>query len=191
MLPLEFSISNIIHITISVPSSLLWCHNSSQVQTIQERWRFKSIPNQLVIYSSNKPHSPIKWAIDHQWHFLGKHRGVTIMDHTTQGPPDYQDAPWAHSSRPRLTPFGTSLPIRVYPDLKSVTSFTVERYFIRPAKCEACVQYDKRDKQWSVHNWHRQKTNSTLEPCLVASNSSVWSPIIHQHMVNFRISPIP
>jgi hypothetical protein len=26
------------------------------------------------------------------------------MDRTTQGPPDCQDAPWAHSSRPRHTP---------------------------------------------------------------------------------------
>jgi hypothetical protein len=26
------------------------------------------------------------------------------MDRTTQGPPDSQDAPWAHSSRPRHTP---------------------------------------------------------------------------------------
>ena len=28
--------------------------------TIQERWRFESIPNQLVIYSLHKPHSPAK-----------------------------------------------------------------------------------------------------------------------------------
>ena len=44
--------------------------------TIQERWRFESIPNQLVIYSSHKPHSPIKWATDHQWHFPSS-RGIT------------------------------------------------------------------------------------------------------------------
>jgi hypothetical protein len=55
------------------------------VLTIQERWRFESIPNQLVIYSSHKPHSPIKWATDHQWYFLGKCRGITIMDYNTQG----------------------------------------------------------------------------------------------------------
>jgi hypothetical protein len=61
------------------------------------------------------------------------------MDRTTQGPPDSLDAPWAHSSRPRRTPFHTSLPIQVYPSLNSATSFAVERYFIRPAKCEACV----------------------------------------------------
>jgi hypothetical protein len=78
------------------------------------------------------------------------------MDHTTQGPPDCQDAPWAHSSRPRYTPFNTSLPTRVYPGSKSVTSFAVERYFIRPAKYEACVQHDKRDEQRSVLNRHRQ-----------------------------------
>ena len=44
----------------SVPSTLLrWIH-SSQVLTIQERWRFESIPNQLVIYSLHKPYSPAK-----------------------------------------------------------------------------------------------------------------------------------
>jgi hypothetical protein len=49
------------------------------------------------------------------------------MDRTTQGPPNCQDAPWAHSSRPCHTLFSTSLPIRVYPGLNSVTSFAVER----------------------------------------------------------------
>jgi hypothetical protein len=160
------------------------------VLTIQERWQFESISNQLMIYSSHKPDSPIKWATNHQWHLSGKRRGVTIMDCTTQGPSDCQDAPWAHSSRPRLTPFGTSLPIRVYLGPKSVTSFAVERYFIRPAKCEACVQHDKRDEQWSVLNQHKRKTNSTLEPCLVASNFSGRSLVIYQHMVISMISSI-
>jgi hypothetical protein len=161
------------------------------VLTIQERWRFESIPNQLVIYSSHEPHSLIKWAIDHQWHFLGKRRGVTIMDRTTQGSPDCQAAPWAYSLRPHTTPFITSLSIRVYPSPKSVTSFAVERYFIRSAKCEACVQHDKRDKQRSILNRRRRKTTSTPEPCLVASNFSIWSPVIHQHMVISQISSIP
>ena len=44
----------------SVPSTLLRWSNSSQVLTIQERWRFESIPNQLVIYSLHKSHSPAK-----------------------------------------------------------------------------------------------------------------------------------
>jgi hypothetical protein len=135
--------------------------------------------------------NPLKWATDHQWHHSGNRRGITIMDRTTQGPPDRQDAPWAHSLRPRLTPFSTSLPIRVYPGLNSATSFAVERYVIRPAKCETCVQHDKRDEQRSVLNRHRWKTNSTPESCLVASNFSVRSPIIHQHMVIFIISFIP
>jgi hypothetical protein len=78
------------------------------------------------------------------------------MDRSTQTPPDSQDAPWAHSSRPRHTPFSTSLPIRVYPDPNSVTSFAVERYVIRPAKCKACIQHDKRDEQRSVLNRHRR-----------------------------------
>jgi hypothetical protein len=54
------------------------------------------------------------------------------------------------------TPFNASLPTRVYPGSKSVASFAVERYFIRPAKCEACVQHDKRDEQRSVLNRHRR-----------------------------------
>jgi hypothetical protein len=61
------------------------------VLTTQERWRFESIPNQLVIHFSHKPHSPVKWLIDHQWYFSSKHRGITIMDRTTQGPPDRQE----------------------------------------------------------------------------------------------------
>jgi hypothetical protein len=122
-----------------------------------------------MIYSSHKSHSPIKWPTDHQLHYSGKHRGVTIMDRTTQGPPNYQDAPWAHFSRPRLTPSSTSLLIRVYPDPNSVTSFAVKRYFIWPATCEACVQPDKRDEQRSVLNRHGQKTNSTQNPVWLSS----------------------
>jgi hypothetical protein len=138
------------------------------VPSIQERWRFESIPNQLVIYSSHKPHSPIKWATDHQW--------------------QDQDTPWAHSSCPRPIPISTSTRTRVGPGPNHITSFAVERYFIRPAKCEACVQHDKRDEQRLVLNRHRRKTNRTPEPCLVGSNFSARSPIIHQHMVNSRIS---
>jgi hypothetical protein len=82
------------------------------------------------------------------------------MDRTTQGPLDYQDVPWAHSSRPHHTPFSTSLQIRVYAGSNSITSFAVERYFIRPAKCEACVQHDKRDEQRSVLNRHRRNNYS-------------------------------
>jgi hypothetical protein len=78
------------------------------------------------------------------------------MDRTTQGPLDSQNAPWAHSSHPRHTLFSISVPIRVYPGPNSVTSFAVERYVIRPAKYEACVQHDKRDEQRSVLNRHRQ-----------------------------------
>jgi hypothetical protein len=140
------------------------------VLTIQERWRFESICNQLVIYSSHKPRFPRQGRLDHQWHHSSKRRGITIMDRTTQGSHDSQDAPWAHSLRPRLTPFSISLLIRVYPGLNSATSFVIERYVIRPAKCEACVQHDKRDEQRLVLNWHRRKTNSTPEPCLIASN---------------------
>jgi hypothetical protein len=157
------------------------------VLTIQERWWFESILNQLVIYSSHKLHSPIKWATDHQWQDSGKRHGIN-WGHSTQGLPDYQDAPWAHSLRPCHTPFSSSTRTRVGPGPNHVTSFAVERYFIRSAKCEACVQHDKRDKQRSVPNRHRRKTNRTPEPCLVASNFFARSPILHQHMVNSRIS---
>ena len=95
------------------------------------------------------------------------------MDRTTQGAPDSQDTPWAHSSRPYHTPISINTRTRVDPGLNSVTSFAVERYFIWLAKCEAYIQHDKRDEQRSVLNQHRWKTNSTPEPCLVASNFSV------------------
>jgi hypothetical protein len=153
---IRFSISNNIHITIQVPSMLLRCRSSSQVLTIQKRWWFESIPNQLVIYSSHKPRFPRQGRLDHQWHFPSSH-GITVMDRTTKGPPNCQDAPWAHSSRPCHTPFSTSLPIQIYPGSNSVTSFVVERYFIQLAKCETCVQHDKRDEQRSVLN--RQRRN--------------------------------
>jgi hypothetical protein len=164
------------------------------VLTIQERWQFKSIPNQLVIYSSHKPHSQIKWATNHQWHYLGKRHG-TNWSRSTQGPPDCRESglafPWAHYSCPCHTPFNTNTCTHVDPSPNNATSFVVKRYFIQPAKYEACIQHDKRDEQWSVLNRHRWKTNSTLEPCLVASNFFVRSPIIHQHMVISRISSIP
>jgi hypothetical protein len=41
----------------SVPYTLLRCCGSSQVLTIQERWQFESITDQLLIYSSHKLHS--------------------------------------------------------------------------------------------------------------------------------------
>ena len=44
--------------------------------TIQERWRFESIPNQLAIYSSHKPRLPREGRLDHEWHFLSS-RGIT------------------------------------------------------------------------------------------------------------------
>jgi hypothetical protein len=141
------------------------------VLTIQERWWFESIPNQLVIYSSHKPHSPIKWATDHQWHYSDKRHGIN-WGRSTQGPPDCQESglfcPWAHSSCPCHTPFSTNTRTRIDPGPNNASSFAVERYFIWPAKCEACVQHDKRDEQRSVFNRHRRKTTSTQNP--------IWSP---------------
>jgi hypothetical protein len=79
---IRFSFFNIIHITICVSSLLLWCYSSSQVLTIQERWRFESIPNQLVIYSSHKPRFPRQGRLDHQWHFPSS-RGTLPRDRPT------------------------------------------------------------------------------------------------------------
>jgi hypothetical protein len=75
--------------------------------------------------------------------------------------------PWTHSLCPRHTHFSTSPCTRVDPGPNSVTSFAVERYFIRPTKCEACVQHDKRDEQRSVLNRHRRKLQAprTLSGC--------------------------
>jgi hypothetical protein len=131
----------------------------------------------------------LKWATYHQWHYPGKRCGIN-WSRGTQGPSDSQDAHRAHSSRPHYTPFSTSTRTSVDSGPINVTSFAVERYFIRPTKCEACVQHDKRDEQRSVLNWHRRKTTSTLETCLVASNFSARSPIIHQHMVISIISSV-
>jgi hypothetical protein len=78
------------------------------------------------------------------------------MDRTTQGLPDCQDTPWAHSSRPRHTPSAPVYQSEFILARNSVTSFAVERHFIRPAKCEAYVQHDKRDEQRLVLNRHRQ-----------------------------------
>jgi hypothetical protein len=133
---------------------------------------------------------PLKWATDHQWQYPGKCH-ETNWSWSTQGPPDSQDAHWAHSSYPRYTPSAPVHAPRVDPCPNNATIFTIERYFIRSAKCEARVQRDKRDEQRSLLNRHRRKTNSTPESCLVASNFSVWSLNIHQHMFISRISSIP
>jgi hypothetical protein len=112
-----------------------------------------------MIYSSHKPHSPIKWATGHKWHYFGKRRR-TNWSRNTHGLPDCQESglacPWAHSSCPCHTPISTNARTRVDPGPNSVTGFAIKRYFILPAKCEICVQHDKRDKQRSVLNWHRR-----------------------------------
>ena len=149
--------------------------------TIQERWRFESIPNQLVFYSSHKPCFSCQGSLNHQGHYSGS-RG-TIWRRSTQGPPDCQESgrtyPWAHSSRPCHTPISTNTRTHVDPGPNSATSFAVERYFIRPAKCEACVQHDKRDEQRSVLNRHRRKLTALQNPVWLPITFSVRSPIIH------------
>jgi hypothetical protein len=115
-----------------------------------------------VIYSSRKLRFPHQGRLGHQWHFPSSRR-ITVMDRTTQGPPDCQDAPWAHSSCPCHTPSAPVYQSEFIPAQNSITSFTVKKYFIRPAKCEACVQHDKRDEQRSVLNWHR-RNHYSLKP---------------------------
>ena len=134
--------------------------------TIQERWRFESIPNQLVIYSLHKPHSPAK---------------VRYRSPSQLSRKNLEFARNHMYPRADRLPFGliiappcptTPAPIQCAAGNllgpNSATSFTVERYFIRPAKCEACVQHDKRDEQRSVLNRHRQK--------LTAPQNPVWLP---------------
>jgi hypothetical protein len=184
-----FSIFNLIHITNSVPSLTLRCRSSSQVLTNRERRRFESnsypagdlFLTQTMLPPSGSRRSPMTLSKKPRDNNHGSHYpGTARLPGRTLG---------LLFASP-YTPFNTSLPTRVYPGSKSVASFAVERYFIRPAKCEACVQHDKRDEQRSVLNRHRQKTNSTPEPCLVASNFSVRSPIIHQHLVTYQDSQI-
>jgi hypothetical protein len=99
--------------------------------------------------------------------------------------------PWTHSSRPRHTPFSSSPRTHVDPGPNSATSFVVKRYFIRPAKCEACVQHDKKDEQRSVLNRHRWKLQAPQNPIWLPTTCSARSPFIHPYFVIFRISSIP
>jgi hypothetical protein len=130
------------------------------VLTIQERWRFKSIPNQLMIYFSHKPHALMKWATGHQWHYFGNIAGQT----------------WTAIPRGRLTVRNQALPVLgltlrvpvippsapIRTPSESILARIVplasrSKRLIWLAKCEACVQHDKRDKQRSVLNWHKWK----------------------------------
>ena len=119
---------------------LRWSH-SSQVLTIQERWRFESIPNQLVIYSLHKSHSPAKvrywspsqlsryleFARNHMYPGADRlHFGLIISPPCPTTP-----APAKCATGNLLGP-------------KKSPSFAVGRYFIRPAKCKACIQHDSR-----------------------------------------------
>jgi hypothetical protein len=68
---------------------------------------------------------PLKWSTDHQLHYPGK-CCRTNWSRSTQGPPDSQDAPWAHSSRPRHTRCSINTRTRVDPDPNNATSFADE-----------------------------------------------------------------
>jgi hypothetical protein len=71
-------------------------------------------------------------------------------DRSIQGPPDCQELglayPWAHSSCPCQSPI--QAPIRAssgFIPARLVPLASRSERVIRPAKCEACVQHDKRD----------------------------------------------
>ena len=115
--------------------------------TIQERWRFESISNQLASYSPHKPHSLIKWATDHRVTLSRTNSRVRQAppvpedcsgDRGIQGIPRLRTAPLLFSSTITNTAHGGSTP---GPD--SVKASRLER-LILPAKCGACVPHDKR-----------------------------------------------
>jgi hypothetical protein len=78
------------------------------------------------------------------------------MDRTTQGPPTARTHLGLTLRVPVTPPSAPVCQSEFILARNSVTSITVERYFNRPAKCEACVQHDKRDEQRSVLNRHRR-----------------------------------
>jgi len=145
------------------------------VLTIQERWRFESIFDQLASYSPRKPHSPIKWATDHH---------ITLSrtkSRVRQAPPVPKDhsgdrgiqgiirlcvAPSSFSSTITNTEHGGLTP---GPD--SVQASRSER-LILPAKCGACVQHDKRavNDRSLIDTCRGTMVNSTIRPCPVSSS---------------------
>jgi hypothetical protein len=78
------------------------------------------------------------------------------MDRTTQGPPVARTHLGLTVRVPVILPSALVCQSEFIPAQNSVTSFAVERYFIWPAKYEACVQHDKRDEQRSVLNRYRR-----------------------------------
>jgi hypothetical protein len=127
---------------------------------MHEQWRFESISNQLVIYSPHKPCFPHQGRLDHQWHYSGKVAGQTGTAISRGRPSAWNQA---------LPALGLTLHAPIIPHLapihapiRSILARIVplasrSEWLIRPAKCEACIQHDKRDVQWLVLNRHRQK----------------------------------
>jgi len=152
------------------------------VLTIKERWRFESISNQLASYSPHKPHSLIKWAIDHHITLSRTKSWVRqappvpedrFGDRGIHGIPRLRAAPSSFSSTITNIAHGGSTPGQ-----DSVQASRSER-LILPAKCGACVQLDKRVvNDLSLIDTGRGTTvNSTIRPC------PVWSPF--PHLVTF------
>ena len=114
----------------------------SQVLTIQERWRFESIPTQLgnLFLTQTEAH-PAKVALGHLWYNLGLTCGSdqrrTLRDSTNM--PGRSGLEPAHGLMPLalctyLLPPVCTLPlIRARPELSYSASWSYHR--IRPAKC--------------------------------------------------------
>jgi hypothetical protein len=99
---------------------------------------------------------------------------------------------------PVIPPSAPVCQSKFIPARNSVTSFAVERYFIRSAKCEACVQHDKRDEQRSVLNRHRRnhyspkpyKTPPDLRLSINTWLLSMITIIANQNQVSIYISQV-
>ena len=139
---------NIIHIIIICSIvALLRCRCSSQVLTIQERWRFESIPNQLVKYSPHKPHFPRRGRLGHRSQYSG-----TVVGSTETFVP--RGRPAANRSHDHLkdslfmppwSPIHLQYendPAGRLPTRTELLGFAVS---IIPTNCGACVQNDSRN----------------------------------------------
>ena len=108
--------------------------------TIQERWRFESIPNQLVIYSLHKPHSPAKV----------RYRSPSQLSKNLKFArnhmyPGATDCSLVLSSRPRVLPHLLwHSALRAIYSARIISQLHGRKVLYSPAKCKACVQHDSR-----------------------------------------------
>jgi len=153
------------------------------VLTIQERWRFESISDQLATYSPQKPHSLIKWATDHRITLSGTNSRVR------QAPlvPEDRSGDWGIQGIPRLhtapSSFSSTITSTVHggltPGPDSVQASRSE-WLILPSECGACVQHGKRAvNDRSLIDTDRGTTvNTTIRPCPVSVS---FPPLVTSH----------